>query len=1066
MARRKAAACDRSGAEGIPGSASGATWETGAVQIPRNGPSPSHGRRERVRSTPQFNRLDLAERLISFGSRFKFLGALRSIGTRRPNGRAFVDWQTYYRPYLGADSGPALIKHTVPWVGDEASQARHTELTNALAAGRRAAVAWAPPGCGKSRFALELGRRLESSGWQPLFVQHDATAVREELPELSQLERAVLILDDAQNCPDIVETLAHAAATQTQSLHLVCVARSSGRAETVRILSKEFPPGAIQELNLGRPPQKLVRNLIDQILSKISPMHRDTIDRFVRQSFFGAVFVGTLVSREKKLPQSFQRQYLRDNFCRQPFIEPTRDVCPIEPALRALSAYAALAPCAKQDVAIRDAAAQLSGLTVEKVELLLNRVIAAGLFQEDSQGRVRPSPDVLGDLILEEVCLDIQGKPTAFSSQLLGRVFEIDATTAVTNCGEIGQLFAASNDVDLLSKIILDRARTVSRDNPPAVMQLLQLCQPLAVSRAPTVVEVAGILESRGILRRDTLTGSVELNVLALLLSAAQTETTAVPTALALARDLYISSLPDENARRQVRELLESASGFAIGRSVEYCRAVAQALQAWIADANAQVAAAAASLSGRFLRLDVQGHSELLQSTPEIWAVRDLAVDTLVRGIAHANTGIQCAAVAALEHYAHHAGESDQALREGWQPQIAREVGKLSEAMIKLVKASSSLPVLACVELQGWLWWARDLDDLHKAGTAALQAVPDSDAYRFWKSLYAQRLPLRVEIPAETSERQKHVRSFATNDEAQSLEQAQQLFNTLDPKHTEPGAWRKLWLSVLEQTPAGRMDSRADVVVAEFARRHQTDAWSFITEPDPKGVLFAVVPILLVELRKLDTARASRVAQEVLPGSKLEGVWLQALWTVQDLNEGESTILARGLGSPDAATVYRTAGALLSATEIDRVGAFRRVFATVTRHPTDEELWALVIEHFVQWTEGLLESKPTPTEPMSGVGDALIALFQSHGGQIRWGYQRHTRQLPATFAILAIVQPKRLEQWMRMTFGTPGGSTGQWEDACPLSNRRLRESMSQLRGLTDATAAFELLQHWTTKPRS
>jgi hypothetical protein len=108
----------------------------------------------------------------------------------------------------------------------------------------------------------------------------------------------------------------------------------------------------------------------------------------------------------------------------------------------------------------------------------------------------------------------------------------------------------------------------------------------------------------------------------------------------------------------------------------------------------------------------------------------------------------------------------------------------------------------------------------------------------------------------------------------------------------------------------------------------------------------------------------------------------------------------------------------------------------------------------------------TPTESMSGVGDALIALFESHGGQIRWGYQRHTRQLPAVFAILAIVQPKKLEQWMRMTFGTPGGSTGQWEDACPLSNRRLRESMSQLRGLTEATAAFELLQHWTTKPRS
>jgi hypothetical protein len=354
---------------------------TGAVQVRRI--RPSRASVPACTIDPPCNRLDLAERLISLGSRFKFLGALRSLGTRRPSWRAFVDWQTYYRAYLGADSGPALIKHTVPWVGDEASQpaqARHTELIEAMAAGRRAAIVWAPPGCGKSRFALELARRLESGGdrWEPLFVQHDAAAIREELSELSQLSRVVLIVDDAQSCPDVVEILAHAAASQP--LNLVCVTRGSGRAEVARALSKEFPPGAIQELNLGRPSSKLVRSLIDQLLSKTSPMHRDTIDRFVRQSFFGAVFISNLVSRERKLPQSFQRQYLREHFCRQPFVEPTRDVCPIEPGLRALAVYAALAPCAKQDVSIRDAAAQLSGLPVERVELLLNRVIAAGLF--------------------------------------------------------------------------------------------------------------------------------------------------------------------------------------------------------------------------------------------------------------------------------------------------------------------------------------------------------------------------------------------------------------------------------------------------------------------------------------------------------------------------------------------------------------------------------------------------------------------------------------------------------------------------------------------------------------
>jgi len=992
------------------------------------------------------------ERVINLGSRFKFLGVLRSLGTRRQNSRAFVDWQTYYRAYLGADSGTPLIQHSVPWVGDET---RHTELINGLGTGHRAVVVWAPPGCGKSRFALELARRLETGAdrWEALLVQHDATAVREELPELAQSKRTVLILDDAQNCPDLVEVLAGAA---TETLNVVYLVRSSGRSRVLGALNKALPPGSVHELDLGRPSSKQVRALIDKLLSKSSPMHRDTIERFVRQSYFGAVFISTLVSRERKLPQSFQRQYLRDHFCRQPLVEPTREVGPIEPVLRALSVFAALTPFVKDAASIHEAAAHLSGLSLEKVQVLLERVLAAGLFQEDGPGRVRPTPDVLGDLILEEACLDIQGKPTTFSSDLLARVFELDATTAMTNCAEIGQLFATVTDVDLLSKLVLDRARTVLRDSRPAVLQLLQLCQPLTVRHPKTVLEVATTLESRGVVRREQPIGpdSIEVNVFGLLLSAAEADPTAVPMAMKLGRDLYVSALENEQARRQVREHLDTACGFAAGRSTAQCRAAVQTLQTWVAETNLQVAALAASLSGQYLRLDLQGHSQLLQATADVWAVRDIAVDTLVRAISHTDARIQCAAIAALEHYAHVNGEPSL---DAWLPQLGREIGKLSEAMTKLVKASTSLPVWACVELQGWLWWARDPDVLHKAGITLLESLQDSDAYRLWKSLYTQRLPARTVIPTDVQDRRQHV---------QTLPPAQPgaLFDTLGSKQTDAKAWRTLWLGVLDQTPAGRMDTHADATVAEFARRYPTEAWSFITEPDAKNVLFAIVPKLLVELRKVDPAQASKVAQGVVPGTPLEAAWLQVLWSVRDLNEGESTILARGLASTDAETVYRTAAALLDATEIDRVGAFKRVFTAVSRYPADEELWALALEHFVQWTEGLLPGQApvvAPTEQMSQVAEALITLLQTQSSHIRWGYQRHTRQIPASLAAFAILQPQRLEQWMRQTWGKPGGASGQWEDQNPLSVRRLRDAKSLLRGSEEGAQSMELLKRWT-----
>jgi hypothetical protein len=81
----------------------------------------------------------------------------------------------------------------------------------------------------------------------------------------------------------------------------------------------------------------------------------------------------------------------------------------------------------KDNVQVRELAAQLSGLATEQVEVLLNRVLAAGLFQEYGRARVRPVPDLFGDLILEEACLDTQAKPTAYSSTLIDRVFELDA---------------------------------------------------------------------------------------------------------------------------------------------------------------------------------------------------------------------------------------------------------------------------------------------------------------------------------------------------------------------------------------------------------------------------------------------------------------------------------------------------------------------------------------------------------------------------------------------------------------------------------------------------------------
>ena len=141
-----------------------------------------------------------------------------------------MGWQVYYRAFLEDSAGRALIDHRGPHVGDEL---RQEELINSMAVGKKVFILSAPAGCGKSRFALELARRIGrvQRSWDVRFVRPDATALAQELAEL-KTRHLVLIVDDAHDCPEVVQQLAPlvAAAEPQSPVHLVCLTRPAGRA--------------------------------------------------------------------------------------------------------------------------------------------------------------------------------------------------------------------------------------------------------------------------------------------------------------------------------------------------------------------------------------------------------------------------------------------------------------------------------------------------------------------------------------------------------------------------------------------------------------------------------------------------------------------------------------------------------------------------------------------------------------------------------------------------------------------------------------------------------------------
>ena len=148
------------------------------------------------------------ESIISFLKAFRagarasqFATQLRDRFARQPKWKALVDAHTYYRPFLEDSPGRALVDHRGPFVGDDV---RQTQVMDALGAGRKAFLLGAPAGCGKSRFALELSRRLKAEkSWDVRFVRHDESALGEEMPELTKARKRVLPQALTITCPSL-----------------------------------------------------------------------------------------------------------------------------------------------------------------------------------------------------------------------------------------------------------------------------------------------------------------------------------------------------------------------------------------------------------------------------------------------------------------------------------------------------------------------------------------------------------------------------------------------------------------------------------------------------------------------------------------------------------------------------------------------------------------------------------------------------------------------------------------------------------------------------------------------
>ena len=979
---------------------------------------------------------------------------LRDRVARHPKWNALVGWQSYYRNALEATPASALIDHRGPYLGAEA---RHNEVIDAIVAGKSAFLISAPAGCGKSRFALELARRLErvQRSWEVRFVRHDEATLDEELQDLPEALRLILIVDDAHDCPALVERLASICTAQGPSqTHLLCLTRPEGRAPLMDALVSHLPAADPPEMDLGRPGPKDTRALIDSLIPQLSPHHRDVIRRFVADSFFAAVLLCSSVARQKKLPQTLSTKNLRDYAVRQPIAQAIGDLCPPEKAFRALAVYAACAPVRVGDAMIRSSAATHAALAISDVEVLEQRVLEAGLFEADARDLMRPLP-ALGDLILEETCCDERGRPTSFGKTLIRTLLgQRRYEPVISNCGDVGRLFSSAGCVDFLSELLLERANELSAENRAEAAEMLDGCARLAVRQPGVIVRLIDALTARGVLSGHV--DDPELRAQRVLLAAGECDPAIVPRALEYSRQLLERSPADEESHRALLDGLVQFCQFAVGRPLAHVTAVLDVLKRWSEDSNAQAAELAAALVHGFLRLEMLIRRKEpdapptvsigLNSTADIWKLRDQALAILVRCASNGSPSVAYAAASSLGDWALGYRKLTGEALQSWEPQLNRELDLLVATFGKVGSATAHLPVRAAVERQGWQWW---LDGpelfIRRGGSRILGVLPEAATYSLWKALHAATLPI-FPVPLDESiephRRRDHLLPVMEPSAARAGELAKELFDRLDPLCHDPSAWLELLVSTLGELPGQPLQPRVRAYVREFIGRHPDEAWSLVSEEVANGPLGALLPTLLPELRGRDTRRWHQAMQRALPGTHLFEMELGALCSNGQLDPVERATVSKGLELDAPAIVHLSAQALLRAPHSELGAGLSAVFASLPRHSADARLWELTLDAFARWGDHLLTSPAgEEADPARAASGELLRLLRTTGDSLPWDQGPHTRRLGNVLAILAVAVPHTFKTWMRQE-GMPSADCAVRN--CVLSSARFLEAVRLL----------------------
>jgi len=692
---------------------------------------------------------------------------LKKLLFRKPIGY-FLSPENFYGQFLGARAKKISITHETECLG------RDNELADALGAvdsGQFTVLHFtAPPGHGKSRFALELSRRLRGKGqgvwwflgrwltgrrWKVYFVREHASSVSDHVTELRSSYKLAVFIDNAHEAKETIRELASYARMTVKEgkILLICLSRSTLKNVVSDALSGT-PMEEVKSVTIRKLSEATIENIVKAQLPSESEKFRKRIVTFASDSVFLTIHICQLVRRNVDFSESISDELFRRKICDAP-IEEAVGPCAIATykAIRAATVLSAAAPVDCNDEAIRKITCELADISNVDYQCLLDQLTIGALFSKYGKSMVRPIPDLIGALLIDNACIS-DGVPNEFAAQLLKALLPRYSGQALDSLSDLGWTLGTSEAIDIVGPVIASETKAINSENPSGCRRVMEAFGPLSLRRSNQVVGYIQEAWTKTVQAIESDADNAKEWMRAMgdavpMLGAATNNDDTAEAAMFLLKEMVIREGVDtryDNHKPQT--ILTESIGFSTSRTVTQTSHRMSIVERWFEAGGADAAIALRSLDGILSTTIQWTESEAfsisfkttsLNLSEMVRGVRERGINLIIQGLGSSEVAVQDAAFFASSQIGSYrgGGASDEAI-ELVESEKSRVIGAIKE----LIGSDETLRIYMQAERRLWEWWRMGSDELAQKCESVLRSIKDDATYRIGKYIYSSQLPL------------------------------------------------------------------------------------------------------------------------------------------------------------------------------------------------------------------------------------------------------------------------------------------------------------------------------------